>query len=268
MARALSRKKTPSLYGLKTRWLTVKMPLTLAGAAVLQSEFFFVCIVRSPAGFRNSTFSPPLITQDAHEPAHVCACQPVVSMISASVAPLARFIIAMTPAFLLLRSSVLPVRARAAAAEPWPGLLPLPSLVRRRAPVRALRGQTLDGRQIRATAAFRLGEFLSPAYNSVKGATREAVPDVDQPRARPLRAELANSFSSRNALHVFEVGGTAACAAMLFFESIVNVSICCSPCRYGAVVTFITPGSEKTASQICRAIMRRTSDWREWVLFL
>src|SRR5882757_3478702 len=37
-------------------------------------------------------------------PRTVCACQPVASMISASVAPLARLIIAITSAFLLLRS--------------------------------------------------------------------------------------------------------------------------------------------------------------------
>src|SRR5258706_15162942 len=46
------------------------------------------------------------------KPRTVCACQPVASMISASVAPLARFIMARTSAFLLLRSSA-PFCARA-----------------------------------------------------------------------------------------------------------------------------------------------------------
>src|SRR5437764_14921761 len=41
------------------------------------------------------------------KPRTVCFCQPVASMISASVAPLDRFIIAITSAFLLLRSEAL-----------------------------------------------------------------------------------------------------------------------------------------------------------------
>src|ERR1700676_2947327 len=41
-------------------------------------------------------------------PLTVCFCQPVASIISGSVAPFARFIIAMTSAFLLLRSAESP----------------------------------------------------------------------------------------------------------------------------------------------------------------
>src|SRR5579863_8671183 len=40
------------------------------------------------------------------KPRMVCGCQPVASMISASVVPLARFISAITSAFLLARSAV------------------------------------------------------------------------------------------------------------------------------------------------------------------
>ena len=46
-------------------------------------------------------------------PRAVCACQPVASMIPASVTLLARFIIVITSAFLLLRYSVAPFCARA-----------------------------------------------------------------------------------------------------------------------------------------------------------
>src|SRR5258706_9969917 len=61
--------------------------------------------VRSPAVlFEDSIFSPPLLPSRLTKPRIVCFCQPVASTIWASVAPLARFIIAMTSAFLLLRS--------------------------------------------------------------------------------------------------------------------------------------------------------------------
>src|ERR1051325_8489405 len=63
--------------------------------------------VRSPAAFfDDSTFSPPLLPRMLMNPRTVCACQPVASMISASVAPFARCIIAIISAFLLLRASV------------------------------------------------------------------------------------------------------------------------------------------------------------------
>src|SRR5271155_1808662 len=48
------------------------------------------------------------------KPRTVCFCQPVASTISARVTPLARFIIAITSAFLLLRDSVAPFCARGA----------------------------------------------------------------------------------------------------------------------------------------------------------
>src|SRR5437667_3121752 len=65
--------------------------------------------VRSPdALLEDSIFSPPLLPRIETKPRTVCACQPVTFMISASVTPLARFIIAITSAFLLLRSVALP----------------------------------------------------------------------------------------------------------------------------------------------------------------
>jgi hypothetical protein len=48
---------------------------------------------------------PSLAAEDADEARTVCGCQPVAFMISASVTPLARFIIAITSAFLLVRSA-------------------------------------------------------------------------------------------------------------------------------------------------------------------
>src|SRR5579864_5452609 len=61
--------------------------------------------VRSPAVFfEESIFSPPLLPRMLTNPRTVWACQPVVSMTSASVTPFARFIIAITSAFLLVRS--------------------------------------------------------------------------------------------------------------------------------------------------------------------
>src|SRR5438552_1049889 len=61
--------------------------------------------VRSPVALReDSIFSPLLLPSRLTKPRTVCACQPVASLIWASVTPLARFIIAITSAFLLLRS--------------------------------------------------------------------------------------------------------------------------------------------------------------------
>src|ERR1700693_363401 len=62
--------------------------------------------MRSPASFfEDSIFSPPLLPRMLTKPLMVCGCQSLAFTISASVAPLARFIIAMTSAFLLARST-------------------------------------------------------------------------------------------------------------------------------------------------------------------
>src|ERR1051326_5373785 len=66
------------------------------------SSYLAILYVRSPAAFfDDSIFSPPLLPSMLTNPRTVCFCQPVASTISASVAPLARFIMAMTSAFLL-----------------------------------------------------------------------------------------------------------------------------------------------------------------------
>jgi hypothetical protein len=68
-------------------------------------NYFPILYVRSPAAFLDdSIFSPPLLPRMLTKPRTVCGCQPVAFMISASVAPLARFISAITSAFLLVRS--------------------------------------------------------------------------------------------------------------------------------------------------------------------
>jgi hypothetical protein len=62
--------------------------------------------VHSPAAFfEDSIFSPPLLPKMLTKPRTVCFCQPVASMISGRVAPLARCIMAMTSAFLFVLSA-------------------------------------------------------------------------------------------------------------------------------------------------------------------
>src|SRR5580698_9433568 len=69
--------------------------------------YFVIRYVRSPASFfDDSIFSPPLLPRMLTKPRTVWACQPVAAMISASVAPFARFINATTSAFLLARSAL------------------------------------------------------------------------------------------------------------------------------------------------------------------
>src|SRR3984893_9644267 len=69
-------------------------------------SYFPILYVRSPAAFLDdSIVSPPLLPRMLTKPRTVCGCQPVVFMISGSVAPFARCIIAMTSAFLLARSA-------------------------------------------------------------------------------------------------------------------------------------------------------------------
>jgi hypothetical protein len=69
-------------------------------------NYFSILYVRSPAAFLDeSILSPPLLPRMLTKPRTVCACHLVAAMISANVAPLARFIRAMTSAFLLARSA-------------------------------------------------------------------------------------------------------------------------------------------------------------------
>src|SRR5271170_3811796 len=81
------------------------------GSGVWLSElcagYLAILYVRSPAAFLDeSIFSPPLLPRMLTKPRTVCACHFVAAMISASVAPLARFISAITSAFLLARSAL------------------------------------------------------------------------------------------------------------------------------------------------------------------
>ena len=69
--------------------------------------YFPILYVRSPAAFLDdSIIPPPLLPRMLTKPSTVCACHFVTAMISASIAPLARFNSAMTSAFLLARSAL------------------------------------------------------------------------------------------------------------------------------------------------------------------
>ena len=69
------------------------------------AELFPILYVRSPAAFLDdSIFSPPLLPKMLTKPRTVCGCHLVMDMISASVAPLARFIMVITSAFLWVPS--------------------------------------------------------------------------------------------------------------------------------------------------------------------
>src|ERR1700736_3203539 len=82
--------------------------LGVTEAACLQESggvYLVTLYVRSPAAFlEDSMLWPPLLPRMLTNPRTVCFCHPVACIISVSVAPLARLIIAMTSAFLLLRS--------------------------------------------------------------------------------------------------------------------------------------------------------------------
>jgi len=68
---------------------------------------YLILYVRSPSALLDdSIFCPPLLPRMLTKPRTVCACRFVTSMISASVAALARFMSAMTSAFLLVRSGL------------------------------------------------------------------------------------------------------------------------------------------------------------------
>src|ERR1700719_1080225 len=65
-----------------------------------------ILYVRSPEGFLDdSTLVSPFLPRTLTKPRTVCFCQPVADTISSSVAPVGRVIMAITSAFLLLRSA-------------------------------------------------------------------------------------------------------------------------------------------------------------------
>lgn len=66
---------------------------------------YLILYVRSPSALLdNSIFSPLFFPRMLTKPGTVCGSQPVVFMISTRIAPLARFISAITSTFLLERS--------------------------------------------------------------------------------------------------------------------------------------------------------------------
>src|SRR5207249_3343947 len=72
--------------------------------AILRGHFL-ILYARSPAEFfEDSILASPCLPRMLTNPRTVCFCQPVAAIISASVAPRGRRIMAMTSAFLLLRS--------------------------------------------------------------------------------------------------------------------------------------------------------------------
>ena len=145
----------------------------------LRAGYLAILYVRSPAAFfDDSIFSPPLLPKILTKPRTVCACQPVVAMISASVAPLARFIMVMTSAFLLPPASGLfCARARrgALAGDFFPFPLAVATGSTGCVPSEDRRAIAC---QMRVTAALRLVNFLT-GFSSSNGATPEAVPSVD-----------------------------------------------------------------------------------------
>ena len=68
---------------------------------------YLILYARSPSALLDdSIFSPALLPIMLTKPRTVCGCQPVAFMISARVAPFARFMSAITSAFLLARSAL------------------------------------------------------------------------------------------------------------------------------------------------------------------
>src|SRR5579864_4630722 len=97
--------------------------------AELPERYLPILYVRSPAAFLDdSIFSPPLLPRMLTKPRTVCGCQPVAFMISGNVAPFARFIIAITSAFLLVRSAFGLAAGFLARAAFFGGLAFLPGL--------------------------------------------------------------------------------------------------------------------------------------------
>src|SRR5262249_46337986 len=108
--------------------------------------------------------------------------------------------------------------------------------------------------QIRPIAAVRLVNFLT-GFNSVKGATPAKLFQTST-RREPghSAASFASSLALANAWALSMLVGTAAWAAMLFSESIVNVAILLFLLPRVAVVTFITPRgrNSKSKRRLCR----------------
>jgi hypothetical protein len=162
--------------------------------------YFAIRYVRSPAAFlAESIFSPPLLLRMLTKPRTVCFCQPVASMISGRVAPLARFIKAITSAFLLAPDSVAPfaVRARreALVGDFFDRVRSVATGVGCGATSGDRRSITF---QILATAAFRSVNFFT-GFRSSKGATPAKLFQVSAKReAGHSAVSLPSSFGVEN----------------------------------------------------------------------
>jgi hypothetical protein len=140
---------------------------------VVGARYLAILYVRWPAAFfEDSIFSPPLLPRILTNPRTVCRCQPVASIISSSVVPFARCIIASTSAFLLVRSDF-GLRASLPAGA---GFFALLAFFARFAPLASFLGlasgllagaSVASGRiafQIRATAFFRSASLLTSVF--------------------------------------------------------------------------------------------------------
>ena len=134
---------------------------------------------------------PALTAQDAYETADRVSLPARGLHNLRQVAPLARFIRAITSAFLLARDSVAPLCARARcealAGDFFDRVLSVPT--------GAAGGATSGDRcwtasQIRVTAIFRLVNFLTSFKCVERRHAREAVPGVDQAGCGPFRGEF------------------------------------------------------------------------------
>ena len=180
----------------------------------------------------DSTFRPSfLISVPLTKPRTVCACQPVSSIISASVAPWERRIRSRTSAFLLPSRATLAVSFAAGRAVSRRLLsagdffaLPLAGATLRR--LRNVRPAAFDGLPDSRHRRFPVRELLDRLQIREGSDARKAVPGIDQPGNRPVGGQLREFFLVGEGLRFVGAGGKPGrCAVMLLSESIVKVFI-------------------------------------------
>src|SRR5258706_13092105 len=121
---------------------------------------------------------------------------------------------------------------------------------------RALGGQTLDGRPDPSYGRLAVREFLHRLQLREGRHAREAVPNVDQPRARPLRTELCQLLFRRERLLVIEVGGNRGVRRDVVFRIDRECFHLLFSLLLVAVVTFITPHGRNSKSNLRRLRLR------------
>jgi hypothetical protein len=212
-----------------------------------RARYLPILYVRSPAAFfEEAIFSPPLLPSTLTKPRTVCFCHPVASTISANVTPFARFIIAITSAFLLVRASVAPFCARARrevlAGDFFDWVLSAPTGV---ADGASSGDRRWMASHIRVIPIWRLVNFLT-GFRLSKGATPAKLFQMSTRRdVGHYAVSLASSFAVENDCDSPATVGGPVCATMLFSESIVNVGMILL-CRGSvAVHTSITPVGPK-----------------------